>query len=311
MSKIPIEQQEAQFDANAKIVLSNVQILARILKLCIPEFQNENIAAIVSQLKKDDIHTDIPLDSDESNPQRIRGENTENKTYTEGTIQFDLLINIKAIKTNDKYLVDIEMQRNQKGRVYLLKRMIFYVSRMISMQKTVEFEKDNYDKICTCYSIWILPFEKENYIKKGNFHFKTTYGETQDEDTELATIYEIGLGNNKPIAEDKSFQEEILNVLYILFKERVSAKMKLEILKQFDIHLNSEELKGVSKMTGWVEGYKELGREEGIKEGQEKIILEMLKNNVSIKFLSENTKIPENTIIQIARHKIPSINTKF
>ena len=56
MVRLPIEGTLAQYDANAKVVLSNLQILARLLQSCIPEFADVSVQQIIDgAIRKDEI----------------------------------------------------------------------------------------------------------------------------------------------------------------------------------------------------------------------------------------------------------------
>ena len=319
MVRLPIEGTLAQYDANAKVVLSNLQILARLLQSCIPEFADVSVQQIIDgAIRKDEIKQGVPLDVDESNlyRQSVRSENTEHTTMTEGTVRFDLLVPVKSLKSSTRYLVDIEMQKGILTPEERFFRGIYYLCRIVSMQKTVEFQYDDYKKMSHCYGIWICPYEKENYIVENHMVSIIKFGKAPSRNiSDIIAMIEIGVGDTEPVGND------FCKILYTLFKEKIPAKMKIEKLKRYGIIFDSGEKEGVMKMETlgevafnyFVERAKKEAqaeaKEEGKKEGKREaevevkndIALRLLKKRYALDDISFATDIPESVLKDMAK----------
>ena len=80
----------AEYDTNAKYLLADKQILARILKYTVKEFQDMPVDDIISSIG-DDIEVGTrPLDPGLSNLGRVNAAGTEDNVPGEGTIFYDI-----------------------------------------------------------------------------------------------------------------------------------------------------------------------------------------------------------------------------
>lgn len=79
-----------EYDANAKKLLASRKILAWILKYCVPEFEDSTIEDIRDiYIQGTPEVASVPVMPDKTNARplpRILGENTEDKTLTEGPL---------------------------------------------------------------------------------------------------------------------------------------------------------------------------------------------------------------------------------
>lgn len=148
-----------QIDANAKELLADVQILAHILKYTVLELQELSINEITSLIDPTQIElSSLPVHPGLTNLGKIEGTNTESTILGEGTVYFDIRFSIYYKEKELKILLNIEAQKSTDSsalKYHLENRIIYYLSRMISSQKDVEFFNDNYDDIKKVYSIWI------------------------------------------------------------------------------------------------------------------------------------------------------------
>ena len=139
----------------AKRLLSSKKILAWILKYCVPEFENCEIADIRDKYIEGtpEVGT-VPALPDETNAARIVGDNVEDKMLTEGTVTYD--IRFRAItpeKDSLGLIINIEAQHSANLEYPLTKRAFYYCSRLISAQHDMVFAKSEYGKIKKVYSI--------------------------------------------------------------------------------------------------------------------------------------------------------------
>lgn len=95
-------QDAAAYDTNVKFLLSDKQILARILKYTIKEFQNMDIQDIISCISDDIGVSSIPLEPGLINLGRVKGDNTEDSIPGEGSIFFDIRFSAYSGKTEMK-----------------------------------------------------------------------------------------------------------------------------------------------------------------------------------------------------------------
>ena len=81
---------EAEYDANAKELLSDKQVLAWIMKYCVSEFQDYNIDDIIASIEGTPEVSTVSLHPGKSSPDRITGMNTESSIINEGKVTFDI-----------------------------------------------------------------------------------------------------------------------------------------------------------------------------------------------------------------------------
>ena len=144
-NSIDTADQEAQYDTCVKKLLSNRLILAWIMKECVPEFKQFSIAQIAKdciegepQVSKVAVDQD-ELDKDEvqyledMSDKRIEGKNTEDNSIKEGKVFYD--IKFSAVVPDSKepvqLFINVEAQKSDKTPYPLIKRALYYVSRMI------------------------------------------------------------------------------------------------------------------------------------------------------------------------------------
>ncbi len=87
----------------------------------------------------------------------IRGAQTEDSTIKEGTVTYDIRFYAVVPRSGEmaSLILSIEAQNDFYPGYPIIKRGIYYCSRMISSQYGVEFVDNQYEKICKVYSIWI------------------------------------------------------------------------------------------------------------------------------------------------------------
>ena len=142
----------AAYDKLAKKFLSRKPILARILKHCVTEFADCDIADIEKKYIEGEPFIDsVPLDDTLD----ISGKNTESGSPNEGLVTFDIIFDALVPKGNGKVkvIINLEPQKSTKHLHYkLMKRAVYYAARLISSQKEKEFHNDDYNNIKKVYS---------------------------------------------------------------------------------------------------------------------------------------------------------------
>ena len=152
------DQQKALYDEACKTVLSEKGIAAHILKECVEEYKDISVEDIVHKYIQGKPEISKVMIQDETVLTKIRTEQTEDSSEKEGTIFFDVRFTALVPDEDDKFIeliINFEAQNDFHPGYPLLKRGIYYCSRMISSQHGTVFMKSDYGKIKKVYSIWI------------------------------------------------------------------------------------------------------------------------------------------------------------
>lgn len=132
---------------------------------------------------------------------RIHGTGVEDATLSEGTITYDIRFLATAPVSGEliRLIINIEAQNDFYPGYPLIKRGIYYCSRMISAQYGTEFMDAHYEKIKKVYSIWICmnpPKNRENSITGYVISEKNLIGNVKEKKSnyDLMTAVMICLG---------------------------------------------------------------------------------------------------------------------
>ena len=279
----------AQYDERVKRLLSEKIVLAWILKGCAVEFQGLSIDRIVQEHIEGDAEVaTVAVDQDElddaevSEASRISGMNAEDVSIKEGKIFYDVRFSAVApgVKEPIRLIVNVEAQKGRSSYP-LVKRALYYVSRMISSQKNTVFAGSHYEKLRKVYSIWILtnaPKKTGNTITKYRLAEEQLVGSVcaRESDYDLLTIVMLRLG-----APDKADSGSILRFLDVLLSSELNVLEKKAILtRDFDVAMTTSMEQEASEMCNVAEGIREeaekKGRKEGLKEGRVDVALNLM-----------------------------------
>ena len=150
---VKASDKEAQYDEKAKKLLGHKIILAYILVNTVEEFRGMNPKDVVKYIEGEPYISTVPLDPGMTNtkerkegsiketetPEQIRGLNTENSELNEGMIRFDIIFYVRMKDGLTQIIVNIEAQKEEPGKYYILNRAIFYIGRIVSSQKGRDF----------------------------------------------------------------------------------------------------------------------------------------------------------------------------
>lgn len=276
-----LDDKSASYDVLAKKLLSRKAILAQILKYAVKEFADYELEEIEKKYIEGEpelgINT-IPLDDTLD----IKGRNTESNSPNEGLITFDIIfdavvpINGEAVK----FIINVEPQKTtQKIGYELMKRAVYYASRLISSQKEKEFEKDDYNKLKKIFSIWVC-MNVQNYradsIQEYRLQEKVVHGKFKDEveNYDLITIIILNLG-------EKGTTHRLLNLLHLLFMELKTSEEKEEILREeYKIEITRKMKEELKKMGGLMEPLLNIAVKQAAAESEKKSKIEAIRNMV-------------------------------
>ena len=223
---VKASDKEAQYDEKAKKLLGHKIILAYILVNTVEEFQGMNPEDVVKYIEGEPYISTVPLDPGMTNtkerkegsiketetPEQIRGLNTENSELNEGMMRFDIIFYVRMKDGLTQIIVNIEAQKEEPGKYYILNRAIFYIGRIVSSQKGRDFVKSEYNKMKRAYSIWICMNMKENSLTQIYLTKKNIIGSHDWKgDLELLNIIMIGIAENLP---EKEENYELHRLLY-------------------------------------------------------------------------------------------------
>ncbi len=273
---------KAALDASCKRLLSNKVILAWIMKSCLKEYQNCSIEEIfnnyiegIPQIAAMAVNPDETnvIHKDFSIGETITGINTEDVTMTEGTIIYDIRFFAVAPVSGEliRLIINIEAQNDYYPGYPLIKRGLYYCSRMISAQYGTEFTGSHYEQIKKVYSIWICinpPTKKKNSITRYMIQEECLIGNgTESVDNyDLLSAIMICLGD--PNGKDS---DGILKLLEVLLSSSIEVKKKKEILDHdFNIKMTKTMESEVSLMCNLSKGIEEKGIAIGFKRGLER-----------------------------------------
>ena len=313
-----------EYDAAAKKLLSSKKILAWILKYCVEEFKDCSIADIrdryiigIPETASAPVLPDETNAAAKVNADRISGERTEDTSVTEGKVTFD--IRFRAITPHNdlvQLIINIEAQRSRRTSYPLLKRAMYYVSRLISSQYGVDFDKAQYGKIKKVYSIWLCmdaPDDRDG-ITRYRMQEEPEYGNILDEkeNYDLQQVVMVYVAHARADMENRLL--DLLGELFV--SEDDASRKKAELIEHYDIDLNENEERLVSTMCNLSVGVYVRGRESGeqigfvkgeksgIRKGKietsNQIVLNLLQMHMGMDFIKKATGRSEEDIKKLA-----------
>ena len=295
---------EVRYDEHVKKLLSNKKTLAWILKYSAVEYKDCTINEIVDFIEGTPKISSVGVDRGFT-AQSIKGNQNEDIAIGEGMITYDLRFEALAPGTDDEYIqliINIEAQNKFNPGYPLLKRAVYYCSRMISAQKGLEFENSEYNKIKKVYSIWVCtnpPKTHKNTITRYKISEENVIGNVKEDiqHYDLMNIVMLCLGSSDNI------EDNALGMLNTLLSDTMSSSERIEILdKKFDFDMSPDDVKEVSEMCNVSRGVYDkgmnrgiaLGRKEGITLGREEGIALGMNKGAEQSTLKSITMIMSN-----------------
>ena len=128
-------------------------------------------------------------------------------------------------------IINVEAQQSSDVSYPMIKRALYYGSRLISSQNGVEFDHSHYEKIRKVYSIWLCMDTPQG--KSGITRYVTQeiteYGSIREARLhyDLQQIVMVYIGNDR-----RHIRNRLLRMLYDLFKSDESAAHKKKSWKK-------------------------------------------------------------------------------
>ena len=250
------------YDEACKQVLANKTILAWIIKTCIREYNDIIIEEIADKYIEAEPEVSVsPVNADET-AGFITGMNTESATIKEGVVTFD--IKFRALLPASEEAVDmilnVEAQNNFYPGYPIVKRGIYYGSRMISEQYGTVFNKSEFDKIKKVASIWICtnpPDHRKNTIAGYSIQENNIVGITNEKESnyDLLTVVIVCLGG-----KGKDGYNGLLKMLDILLsRDTEPAEKKKTLNEEFGIPMTKKLEGGLMNMCNLSQGVYDSG----------------------------------------------------
>ena len=265
------------YDTNVKYLLSDKQILARILKYTVEEFQEMGIEDIIGCIGADIEVGTRPVDAGLSNLGRVKGTATEDNVPGEGIIYYDIRFTAYLKEKEMKILINIEAQKStDSGKLgyHLENRIVFYLARMISAQKQTEFFHSDFDNLKKVRSIWICmdSGETEDSIEEIGFDRKIVFGNKKNSyHMDLMKGIIVNIRSGADSSSGKAVKKS-QNVLIAMLEELVSRKdasEKKRILEdEYGMTMTAELERRIQIMCNWSESIIERERIEARKEAR-------------------------------------------
>ena len=201
-------------------------------------------------------------------------------------------------------IINVEAQNDFYPGYPLIKRGIYYCSRMISSQYGREFTGPHHEKIKKVYSIWICmnpPKVRENTITRYRLVEEHLVGEGKEpvRNYDLLSIVMLCLGG-----PDGENYDGVLRMLDVLLSNETSEAEKRKVLRDdYDIQMTRTMEQEVSVMCNLSKGVMEKGmakgRAEGMAKGMTSGILSSIKSlmetmGMTIEQAMAALKVPED-----------------
>ena len=289
-----------RYDMSCKRLLSQKIILAWILQGCVPEYQDIPVQTIAeTYIEGNPIISGIPVMPEMTNTtEKIQGLSTEDPSINEGTITYDIRFMSLVPKTKEpiSLIINIEAQNDFYPGYPLIKRGIYYCSRMISSQFGTVFSHAEYGKIKKVYSIWlclnpsttiknsIVRYAMKEEILCGNFTNKP-------QNYDLLSVIMVCLSEPEP-TRDVTF----LNLLNSLFSDSLTSHEKKQILSEtFHIPMTYDLEQEVDSMCNLSAGLGRRYMEKGMTQGKAEAIIALMNSmNMTATEVMDKMAIPQN-----------------
>ena len=271
---IQLSEGKSAYDAYCLRLLSNIEILSRIVGALVDEFKDIPVQEIAEKYLDTPHIREIPMFPGETNAnRRISGISNEDKSATEGERDYDILFNAVAPSLGDliRLIINLEAQNKPNPGYPIPKRGIYQGCRLISAQYGVEFSGSDFQNLKKVYSIWILPQPnkgEQNVIEKYSIVREVLCGSREEpvRNYDLMTIIMVYLGDPGQPSES-----EIIRLLSVLLSHELTADEKLTTLEtEFSIPVTYEIKEEVANMCNLSDAIEQKSRAEGEAKGEAK-----------------------------------------
>lgn len=300
--------ERAKYDECAKKLIAQKVILAWILKGCTEEFSSYSIEYIMDECiegKPDVAQRAVHQDQlDIGGNEMIIGMNTEDNSIKEHKVTYDIKFSACVPGTDNvvELIINVEIQLDDVPGYPLVKRGLYYCSRMISAQYGSVFTEEHYEKLQKVYSIWICPDpanKRKNSIRDYGVEEKVVLGESGEErmNYDLMEVVILNLGD----ANQKS-DKEIINLLNVLLSSKETPDNKKRILHdEYHIAMTVELESEVLNMCNLSQAVWDKGMEQGMAQGVTQVAEAMLRDKEPLDKIKKYTGLSVDKLKELAQ----------
>ena len=298
-----------RYDQQVKKVLANRPILARILKETVVELMGYSLEVIEGCINSNVDISSVYVNTGETNT-KIVSDKTVDKVDGEGKVIYDIKFSITTPDGEQrKIIINIEAQQQSNPGYDIVTRAIFYCSRLVSSQLTVEFNNNhtdntNYDDIKKVYTIWICmdcPEDKQDSILSFNWHptivYKGKKELTVDYRYDIMNVVIIHLSKLGSQSEDKLIG--MLDTLLDTTMKLEDKKKKLSDTHGIPMSVDMDE--GVTDMCNLSSGIEARGEARGEEKEATRNILKLLKKNKNIQEIVDLLDYSMEKVTKVAK----------
>ena len=306
----------SQYDQEAKKLLANKEIRARIMQKCVDEFKSMEVDDILPCIEGEIQISEVPVGRGLTNRPKIVGAHDTDRAPFEGSVFYDIYFwaTVPNERKTVRVYINLEMQNDYYPGYPLEKRAMYYVARLLSAQggRDISLANREYDRLSKVYSIWICmntPADVSDtivsYSMEPHFEYGTIYLPKHNYD--LMEVVMIGIGTKS--TTDKNLP----GLLYNLLSNKMAADEKKRVLEEiYDLKMTLEGLERMGHMTNLGEGIYNDGQEIGFKIGHQEghlegsfeklaeIVRKKLSKGQTIEFIAEDLEEDIEVIKKIA-----------
>ena len=299
-----MEELQARYDKNVKELLSDIQVLARIVKYTVKEVENYSIDEIMGFIDADSIKVGtVPVPPGLTNRGKVESSGTEDSVLNEGYIIYDIRFILVVEAKVLEIIVNVEAQKSsefKKLKYHLENRIVYYLARLISSQKGIDFNKSEYDKIKKVYSIWICMDAEDDGDSISRIFLKsdTMFGKGCDFpylDKMCGMVIRIRKRYN--VAESKN---SLIAMLEDVLSNEDSRIKKRKLEQKYDMKMTVELEGRIDSMCNLsevvVENAREDGMEKGIEKGKRSTAVNLKKMGMKIEDISKAVGMSVETV---------------
>lgn len=255
-----------KYDTNAKRILANKQVLARILKKTVSELRDMSFPEIMKCIEGEPEISTVPVHPGLTNSPTITEMQNEDNIPFEGIVYYDIRFYVKVPQDNKivKIIVNVEAQKSFYPGYHLETRGIVYGARLISAQLDTEFVAPYYDQLKKVYSIWIC-FDSSKEQANAISEYKITKHDIipgiRDNQKAYDKLSVVLITLNSAIKSDDQF----IAMLNCLFDEDNRVQKKDLLSSQYGYEITDDFGKELDIMCNLSEALVEKGIEKGEK----------------------------------------------
>lgn len=261
-----------RYDATCKRVLSEKQVLARIMHDYLDEFRSVDPKTIADKYIEGDPRIGTEPVGRDAFAARVKNGGQNDETIAEGTNYFDIRFEAVVPDTADLIRIEVDVEaENRFNRSYpITRRAVYYCGRLLSQQGAGEVVGSHYERVRKVYSIWICQHAPERYrgtVTRFKLEQECLRGHALYDRDGYDLVEVIIMCPEAHLSEKGG---DALEMLQILFDTKVTPADKMRLLHdEYGMMMANEFEEDVVNMCNLSESIFEQGIEQGFEQGIE------------------------------------------